>query len=233
MCAVIWFCGASPGTMNVSRHAHVLSLIQARADGGKALASDVDQARERLLAAGSVSEDVKWALDEAYAKFHEVVGLRAKGIRAVKRPRGLPRTRRTAVSIAVNNSPAVRAANTSIDAAKFERERAGGAYAPQIFAECCATYGRKIGGTPGQGTDVKSGVVFSWNLFSRLQRRNRLNEMDARINAARHQRDAQVRTARAAVERAWAGLVRGRKRLSVIRQQVASNKGIVRSYQEV
>lgn len=115
---------------------------------GKALASDVDQARERLLAARSVSEDVKWALDEAYAKFHEVVGLRAKGIRAVKRPRGLPRTRRTAVSIAVNNSPAVRAANTSIDAAKFERERAGGAYAPQIFAECCATYGRKIGGTP-------------------------------------------------------------------------------------
>ena len=123
-------------------------------------------------------------------------------------------------------------ADANIDAAKFERERAISAYAPQIFAEGSASYGRKLDGTPGRSTDVRGGVTFSWNLFSGLQRRNRLNEMSARLNASKHQRDARVRATRAQVERAWAGMTRGRKRLSVIRQQVAANKGIVRAYQE-
>ncbi len=217
---------------NVGRHSQVLSLIRERADGGKAPASDVAQARERLLAARSVGEDVRRALDEAYAKFHEVVGLRAKRIKAVRSARGVPRTRRAAISIALRNNPMIRAADANIEAVRFERERAISAYSPQIFAEGSATYGRKIDGTPGRSTDVKGGVVFSWNLFSGLQRRNRLNEMDARVNAARHQRDTQARAAQAIVERAWAGLIRGRKRLSLIRQQVAANRGIVRSYQE-
>ncbi len=217
---------------NVRRHVHVLSLIRERADGGKAPESDVNQARERVLAARSVAEDIRKALDEALAKYYEVVGVRAKRLRAVKIPRSLPRTRRAAVQIAFANNPAIQTSDASIDAAKFERERAASAYAPQIFAEGSASYGRKIDGTPGRSTDVRGGVTFSWNLFSGLQRRHRLNEMSARVSAAQHRRDARVRATRAQVERSWAGLLRGRKRLSIIRQQVAANRGIVRSYQE-
>lgn len=217
---------------NVRRHAQVLSLIRERADGGKAPESDVSQARERLLAARSISIDVQRALDEAFAKFYEIVGARAKRLRSVKKPRGLPRTRRAALNIALKNNPSIQEANASIDAAKFERERAIGAYSPQVFAESSASYGRKLDGTPGRSVDIRGGLTFSWNLFSGLQRRNRLNEMSARLNAATHQRDATVRRTRAQVERAWAGLIRGRKRLSVISQQVAANQGIVRAYQE-
>ncbi len=217
---------------NVRRHAKVLSLIRERADGGKAPESDVYQARERMLAARSVAEDVRRALDEALARFYEVVGARAKRLRAVKLPRRLPKTRRAAVSIAVNNNPAIKVAGANIDAAKFDRERAYGAYSPQVYAEGSASYGRELDGTPHRSADIRGGLTFSWNLFSGLQRRNRLNETSARINAARHRRDAQVRAARAQVERSWAGLVRGRKRLSILRQQVAANKTIVRSYQE-
>lgn len=217
---------------NVRRHAQVLGLIRERAEGGKAPQSDVNQARERLLVARAVTEDVKRALEEAYAKFHEVVGLQARGIKRVRIPRSLPMTKRAAVKIAIANNPAILSAEANIDGVKFERERAIGAYAPQIFAEGGASYGRRLDGTQGRSVDVKGGVVFSWNLFSGLQRRNRLNEMDARVNAARYQRDAQVRAARGVAERAWAGLTRGRKRLSIIRQQVTVNQGIVKAYQE-
>ena len=217
---------------NVRRHAEVLALIRERAEGGKAPESDVNQARERLLVAKAVSEDVKRALEEAYAKFHEVVGLKARGIKRVRIPRSLPMTRRAAVKIAIANNPAIKSANANIDGVAFDRERAVGAYAPQIFAEGGASYGRRVDGTQGRSVDVKGGLVFSWNLFSGLQRRNRINEMDARVNAARYQRDAQVRAARALAERAWAGLTRGRKRVSIIRQQVTINQGIVKSYLE-
>ncbi len=217
---------------NVRRHAQVLGLIRERAEGGKAPQSDVNQARERLLAARAVTEDVKRALEEAYAKFHEVVGLRARGIKRVRIPRSLPVTKREAIRLAVANNPAIRSADANVDGVKFERERAIGAYAPQIYAEGSASYGRRLDGVQGRSADVRGGLTFSWNLFSGLQRRNRLNEMDARVNAARHQRDAQTRAARALAERSWANLSRGRQRLSIIRQQVAINKGIVRSYQE-
>ncbi|NNF80205.1 MAG: TolC family outer membrane protein [Rhizobiales bacterium] len=217
---------------NVRRHAEVLGLIRERAEGGKAPQSDVNQARERLLVARAVTEDVKRALEEAYAKFHEVVGLQARGIKRVRIPRSLPMTKRAAVKIAIANNPAIRSADANIDGVKFDRERAIGAYAPQIFAEGGASYGRRIDGTQGRSADVRGGVTFTWNLFSGLQRRNRLNEMDARVNAARYQRDAQTRAARGLAERAWAGLIRGRKRVSIIRQQVEINQSIVKSYQE-
>ncbi|MEM7425829.1 MAG: TolC family outer membrane protein [Pseudomonadota bacterium] len=217
---------------NVRRHAQVLSLIRERADGGKAPESDVNQARERLLAARSVAEDVRKALDEALAKYFEIIGKRAKRLRSVKLPRRLPKTRRAAVQIALARNPSIQASDANIDAAKFERERAISAYSPQIYAEGAASYGRHVDGTPGRSTDLRGGVTFSWNLFSGLQRRNRLNEMNARVNAARHRRDARARATRSQVERSWANLIRGRKRLSIIRQQVASNRGIVRSYQE-
>lgn len=217
---------------NVRRHAQVLDLIRERADGGKAPESDVSQARERLLVAQSVTQDVKRALDEAYAKFREVVGLSARGLKQVRVPRSLPMTKREAIKIALANNPSILSAAADIDRVKFDRERAAGAYAPQVFAEGSATYGRRIDGNQGRSADVRGGVVFSWNLFSGLQRRNRLNEMDARVNAARYERDARARAARGLVERSWAGLLRGRKRASIIRQQVKINQGIVKAYQE-
>ncbi len=217
---------------NVQRHAHVLSLIRERSEGGKAPESDVNQARERLLVARSVTEDVKRALDVAYAKFHEVVGLRARGLKRVRIPRSLPLTKRAAIKIALANNPAILSADANVDGVKFDRERATSAYAPQVFAEGSASYGRRLDGNPGRNADVRGGLTFSWNLFSGLQRRNRLNELDARVNAARHERDAQSRLARGLVERSWAGLIRGRSRLSIIRKQVRINQGIVKSYQE-
>jgi len=217
---------------NLQRHLQFLDLVEARREGGKAPASEVDQTLERVAAAEAVVAEIRQAWLEANAKFRRVVGLDAEGIGRVGLPSQMPTSLNQAVDVALRANPGIRATDADIDAAQFEQAQAESAYMPELSLQGSASIGEDLAGTPGRNDTLVGQLVLSWNLFNGFQTTNRYRELGERAEQARLLRQVRLREVGETIERAWASYTVGRERVGLFEQQVAKNVQVVDAYKQ-
>lgn len=217
---------------NVTRHRRYLRQVQARKAGGKSSIGEVQQVRERLTAAQSAVLRIQQSLADASAKFNRIVGVRPHRLAPPPHPRGLPRSHREAVDLGIRNNPAIRAANADIEAAEHAKNGSRSAYLPKVFAEVKGTRGRDLSGTPGPNEEVSGKLVLNWNLFSGGIRTARVNELAERIAESRAVRDTRIRDTVEQIDRAFAAVHIGTKRVRSTRERARVALRVVKTYEE-
>lgn len=217
---------------NVTRHRRYLRQVQARKAGGKASIGEVQQVRERLTAAQSALLQIQQSLADASAKFNRIVGIRPRQLTPPPHPRGLPRSHQEAVDLSIRNNPAIRAANADIEAAQHAKDGSRSAYLPKVFAELKGARGRDLAGTPGPNEELSGKLVLNWNLFSGGIRTARVNELAERIAEAKALRDTRIRETIEQIDRAFAAVHIGTKRVRSTREQARVALGVVKTYEE-
>lgn len=217
---------------NVARHREILRIVQGRRDGGKASSGEVDQARERVEVAKAMVAEIEQSRLEAVARFRQVVGRKPGKTRQVRLPPGLPATLGIAIRAGTVDNPAIRAAESDIDVARYERERSAAGYFPEIALEGTASIGRNLDGTPGRNEEVVGKITATWNIFDGLITTNRRRALAEREAQAFAEHQARIRETAEAIERAWAAYTQGRQRVASYRQQVELSGRVVKAYQE-
>lgn len=104
---------------------------QQRMEHGDATVTDVEQSRQRVALAEADLEGARSRLEISRLKFARIVGQAPRDLRMPKLPaRFIPKSRRRAVEVALQESPIIAAALNQHDAARFAVDKAKGALLP-------------------------------------------------------------------------------------------------------
>jgi len=215
---------------NIKRHKEILSLVNVRYKGGNSPISDLDQTSERLAGAQAVHAEIRTALQTAEARYSEVVGMRPGKLRSIPIPRHATKGLRNAINTGLAHNSILLALRSDIVEAEYERNQAKSDYFPQVYLEGEAKYGKDIDGTPGLNSELRGGVVVSWNLFDGKIRTARVGELSERVVQRVADLERREREVIQQIESAWAKYTNGHARVAALKSQEASNSKIIREY---
>ena len=148
----------------------------------------------------------------------------------VPMPKHLPRASHILVTKAVSRNTALKAAQSALAAADYERDASRSKGLPRISLEGRASHGQNQNGLPGVQNDAYVGVQLQWNLFDGGIARSETAALSARREKIALERSDLARQVTQNAENAWTAFVQQRKRSAVLGQQVNANRRIVRNY---
>ena len=151
---------------NVATHVKVRDDVQFRRDSGGGDGADLDQAESRLAFAQTQLTQAEGALRNAEADYREAVGSMPDTLETPAEPTGsVPGSVEDAVSIALDNNPALRSAAATIEARHFDKRAARAPFLPSLDFELSGSGGEDISGF--EGTEVRGSalVVLRYNLY--------------------------------------------------------------------
>ncbi|WP_119274325.1 TolC family outer membrane protein [Taklimakanibacter deserti] len=217
---------------NRQRLGAILVLVRDKTTGGSAPKSDLEQARERIAAADFTIAQIDQALEEARARYRQVIGSEPTNLTPVAFPGGVPKTRAAAVASAIESNPAILALDAETRAAEFALAQAKAGYYPTISLEGIASTGDDIAGTPGPSSSLTGQVTMSWNLYQGGGTTYRKRALGEKVNQAQADRRVKAREISETVDRAFAAYTVGARRVAAARNQAAATASVVAAYQE-
>ena len=188
---------------NIQAHEKIFGNMDARFRGGRAGEGDLEQARERVLSAKAVLEEFRRNLEDARAKFRNVVGLEAHNLRNPSRLSNLPASRDVALATALRHNPTIQAAQSDADAARYGFRATGGSFAPTISLEGRYTRGRDTDRFTGDYDETSGKVVMSWDVFNGGRDLWRRNEAAERYQEQTMRHARLQRAAFESIDKAW------------------------------
>ena len=210
----------------------ILGLVRDLTSGGSAPTSDLDQASERVAGAATVEQQIEQALDEARARYRQVVGNEPHGLEIVKLPPGVPKSAKLAVKIALAENSLVLALESEAEAAEFAVAQAKAGFLPTVNLEGVATTGADVAGTPGPLDSLTGQVRVQWNLYQGKGTTYRIRAFKERASKARLDVQVRGRQVGEVVERAYAAYAVGVQRVAAAREQAVAAKRVITAYQE-
>jgi outer membrane protein, adhesin transport system len=188
---------------NIQAHERIFGNMEARFRGGRAGEGDLEQARERVLSAKATLEEFRRSLEDARAKFRNVVGLEAYNLRNPSRLRNMPASRDVALATALRHNPTIQAAQSDADAARYGFRATGGSFSPTISLEGRATRGKDTDRFTGNYDEASGKVVMSWDIFNGGRDLWRRNEAAERYQEQSMRHARLQRAAFESIDKAW------------------------------
>ena len=169
---------------NVEAHIEVLGDVRIRAREGGGNIADVRQAEARLALARTRLTELSGDLRDAETDFLEAVGTVPEDLSLPEPPEELvPLTVDESVAEALGMSPAVTAANITVEARQEDVEASKGVFWPRLDIELSGQRNQNIGGSRGKEIIYRAFGVLRWNLFrggGDRARTRRLKELASR-----------------------------------------------------
>lgn len=217
---------------NEKRHQETLAQVSRLADVGQGRRADAQQADARLALAQASLTQLRGQLAQAEAAFLHLTGLPpgtladAGSFQAM-----LPASLSAALAQALENHPAIRAAQKELLAAQADRESLRSRLvAPRVALEVGTSANQNLDGVPGSYADRFAMLRLRYNLFRGGIDDSRVREAEARIDEAR----ANFGRARNDTERdlrqVWQVLAEDRIRLPQLQRYTAASAQVVISY---
>jgi len=217
---------------NIRRHREILAQIRERVEGGNAPASDRTQIEERVFAAEAVAVEVKNALQDAEDKFKKIVGRHAGKKLRIPGVKGLPSSKGSLVSRSIANNFSLKQAEKQANEIGYSQEIAKASGLPRVSLDGRASAGVNRNGTEGDESDLFIGLTLSWRLFDGGVSQARQRTFAEQALEAEFRKDVLANDIRELASRVWNATVNGRKRQSLVAQQLDTNVRIVGSYRE-
>ncbi|MEP0940142.1 MAG: TolC family protein [Rhizobiaceae bacterium] len=217
---------------NIVRHRDILSQIRGRVEGGKSSVSERIQIEERVFAAQSVEIEIEKASQDAAAKYRRVIGASPGGSMSIPGVKSLPRSINALVDSSLAGNPNLKALEKAVSESEYTRYSSESALRPKLFLEGKGTIGADRGGSRGDQREAFVGLKLSWKLFDGNASTSREMALAERVSNAMYVRDAKAREIQEIAEQSWNSYVNSRKRNSILRSQVASNRKIVKNYRD-
>jgi outer membrane protein, adhesin transport system len=145
-----------------------LKLENERVEKGQGVALDILQAKGRLQLAAQRRIQFQGQLDVTTTQFTYLFRFRPvlpAGVETKFEMPALPRSLDEALKIALENSPALAAAQATVDVTKIGIDSAEAGFWPKVDLEATSNYERDAGGVEGIRRDWSVLLKVSWTLF--------------------------------------------------------------------
>lgn len=200
-----------------------LNLEDERVRRGSGIAVDVLQAKSRLQLSLERLSSSRGALEDAKSRFAQVYGHPADpSTMALPLPVDglLPKTLEDAVSIALDENPAVQVAGKRIDLGIEQKKTVVAEYYPSIDVVLQNKYEKDYTGVAGIRRDNTAKVQATWTLFSGLGTQSRAAQQAAETEARRAEHIQSKRKAEEQTRLAWQALQTAKERVALLENAV-------------
>lgn len=218
---------------NVRVHEEILRRVQARARGGRGPQSDVDQAQARLANAQANVATARRQYGDAVALYVQAVGEQPAALTDTSSPDGaLPATAEEAVTGAMDQAPAVRAALADVRVAHAAIGVADSRWFPLITAEANYNFLYGADGTRGQAEQFSLMLQGRWNLYRGGADVARKRESVARLYEARETLERSRREVAQQTRVSWNAVQSARERRVALQTQLQANERVRVAYSQ-
>lgn len=218
---------------NVRVHEEILRRVQARARGGRGPQSDVDQAQARLSNAQANVATARRQYGDAVALYVQAVGEQPAALTDTSSPEGaLPPSAEDAVSGAMDQAPAVRAALADVRVAHAAIGVADSRWFPVVTAEANYNFLYGADGVRGQAQQFSVMLQGRWNIYRGGSDLARKRESVARLYEARETLERSRREVAQQTRVSWNAVQSARERRVALQQQLAANERVRVAYSQ-
>jgi len=218
---------------NVEAHRKIAANVRARFQGGRAGEGDLEQVLERVAQADASLARYRQSLEDARAAYRQTVGIEPFNLRQPYRLTRIPKSRDTALAIALKNNPTIKAAKADADAARYAFRSTDGTLSPTISLEGRAEKDYNSSVTlPGRTTNESGFLVFSWDVFRGGQDSWRRVEMSERYIEATQRHARLQREAFNSLDKAWNARTISNDQIAALQRDVASGLKVIAAYQK-
>lgn len=217
---------------NLGHHDETLEKITERFESGVGTKVDVVQTRGRRAQSRANVILSEREAKNGRAEFYRVVGEHPADLNLPDAVAGVPETLEQALETAMSNSPLIKTSEAELAAAEAGRKQARGAFYPRFDLELGATRNDDMDGSIGSNDDESAVVRMTYNLYRGGSDRARLNEAEAREQAARETLRSTQRAVEEDVTLIWNELQDILMRIEFLEAHVKSTEEVLSVYRE-
>jgi adhesin transport system outer membrane protein len=214
---------------NVNVHKWAYHQVKLRYHGGGGNKTDVDLARGRLARSLSTYHNTEAFHENSRVAFVKVVGLQSQNLKLPILPL-VPKNLNNALSIALQQNPALLATQQQVDAATAQVAVTKAKFLPTIDIEASANYNENVNGYPGRDNDLRALAVARYNFLNGgSDRANVARTNELRIAAIQNYQEIKRQIIQN-VSEAWNDLIADRKKLRELRAHVYASRDVLAGY---
>ncbi len=218
---------------NVRAHEAILNKVRDRAQSGRSMQSEVNQAMARLQAAKASLAEAQGRARDARSLYLAVVGSEPGKLAAAPPiARRLPASVDAAVAAAKQGSPAVLARMFDYHAAQSAIGVARSEFYPRINAEAGVDHVYDTERATGRRTDAYAMVMLRQNLYRGGIDTARVREARSRADEAAALEGQTTRSVEREVRISWSAIQTARARSDAVSRQLEQNRTVISSYYE-
>jgi adhesin transport system outer membrane protein len=218
---------------NVEDHNNIFSQIEDGVNGGRSTQADLEQAKARRAAASAIVASTRQALNDAEAKYRQVVGDSAGRLQVPQTPVSeISGDVNTEVQKALAFSPTLDIYAADIETAYAESLGTRSSFYPKVNLQLNASEGHDLSGIDGRDTNASALVVANWNLYRGGADMARSREFIHRHQQAKEARARAAREVENDVRTTWDGMISARERGQEFSTQAEANAQVVGAYKD-
>ncbi|MBV6656357.1 MAG: TolC family protein [Devosiaceae bacterium] len=219
--------------LNISEHLRMLEIVQLNEADGNSTMADVNRVEARLSEVRSARTDLAAELDAAEDEFQRLAR-REPGRLDPPDPviQLLAPSADDAVELALNNNPQLMSLSYNMRSLQHELEVVNGDGRARVDLELEANSRNYFSDNSRSEQDVRGMVVFSYQLFDAGNNEGEQRQVEARIRQERARYTDRRDQVEADVRQAYRAIASSRRKLSDLREGLASSREVQALYTE-
>lgn len=218
---------------NLASHERIYDQIRLRSEQGVGRLADLDQAEARLAQARNNVLTEQTNLDDAKINYMSIVGkvpdnLVMPDASAIKLPASLEEAQR----IMLANSPALKSAESDIEATQQQYEASKSTFYPRLNVELSRTMDNNVDGTRGQNNEWQAMLRMRYNLYEGGSSKANMESKAYQVKEAQDVRNNALRLLGEELKLAWSALNNSRQQLPIAAEYADRSMKVRTAYQK-
>ncbi|BES85762.1 agglutination protein [Pectobacterium araliae] len=218
---------------NLASHERIYDQIRLRSEQGVGRLADLDQAEARLAQARNNSLTEKTNLDDAKINYMSIVGKVPENLvmpdaSAIKLPSSLEEAQR----LMLENSPALKSAESDIEATQQQYETSKSTFYPRLNVELSRTMNNNVDGTRGQNNEWQAMLRMRYNLYEGGSTKASMESKAYQVKEAQDVRNNALRLLNEELKLAWSALNNSRQQVPIAAEYADRSMKVRTAYQK-
>ena len=218
---------------NLASHERIYNLIQQRHDQGVANQSDLYQIEGRLARARANQISTRNNLEDAETQYMRLVNQAPDElIMPHLDEQYIPADLEQAISIAVQDHPAIHSSNFDLTASQYGYDQTRSAFLPTVDLSLTQRWDKDINGLKGRHEDTVAMLTMKYNLFRGGSDSARRQEAAYRVEESRAMQQDTQRMIKETLRLAWAAMENLTAEQPHLKRHMDSSAQTVKAYQK-
>ncbi|MBN3142381.1 TolC family outer membrane protein [Pectobacterium brasiliense] len=218
---------------NLASHERIYDQIRLRSEQGVGRLADLDQAEARLAQARNNVLTEQTNLDDAKINYMSIVGKVPENLvmpdaSAIKLPASLDEALHTMLA----NSPALKSAESDIEATQQQYETSKSTFYPRLNVELSRTMDNNVDGTRGQNNEWQAMLRMRYNLYEGGSSKANMESKAYQVKEAQDVRNNALRLLSEELKLAWSALNNSRQQLPIAAEYADRSMKVRTAYQK-